>query len=59
MICNEFKKLRYEVKLADKRIALFLEKNDAISFAKTKKEDYSWVEVIDTNNNKRIYYWIY
>lgn len=51
--------LIYEVLLHDRLIASFLDKDDAINFAKTKKESYSWIEVWDRRNVIRIYEWTY
>ena len=55
----KIQELIYAVKVADKLIALFLKEDDAIKFAKTKHENYSWVEVWDIRNDRIVYEWTY
>lgn len=49
----------FEVKFCNKVIAFFVTEDDAIKFAKTKRESYTFVEVWDLKNDKMIYEWCY
>lgn len=51
--------LKFEVEFNGKFIAKFIDKNDAIKFARSKKENYSWVQVFDLEQKKVVYAWIY
>lgn len=50
---------KYEVKFCNRGIALFVNEEDAIKFAKTKRESFTFVEVWDLKNDKMVYEWCY
>lgn len=56
MILQVFK---FAVRFNSNLIALFVEKNDAIRYAKTKHDNYSWVKVYDIEKDEIVYEWIY
>lgn len=55
----ELEDFDYVVIKGGKTFALFVSADDAIKFAETKKDKYSWVEVWKITANQRIFYWIY
>lgn len=57
--CLKMEDFNFEVKLCNRVIALFMTEYDAIEFAKTKRENYTFVEVRDLKNDKIIYDWCY
>lgn len=50
---------KYKVYKNDRFIGQFDEERDAIEKARELKSNYTWVEVIDSCDGSRIYYWIY
>lgn len=55
----ETQDFNYVVIKCVKTIALFVSADDAIKFAETKKDNYTWLEVRNLKTNELIYYWIY
>lgn len=55
----ELQEFNYKVVKGGKTIALFVSADDAIKFAATKKDKYTWIEVWNLKINEKIYYWIY